>query len=45
LLFVAPMCIFVIPAHFYLVSVLICAFLFVLMKRLAALGATSRFKS
>jgi len=34
LLFVAPMCIFVIPAHFYLVSVLICAFLFVLMKRL-----------
>jgi len=35
LLFVAPMCIFVIPAHFYLVSVLICAFLFVLMKRLS----------
>jgi len=34
LLFVAPICIFVIPAHFYLVSVLICAFLFVLMKRL-----------
>ena len=34
LLFVAPMCIFVIPAHFYLVSVLICAFLFVLVKRL-----------
>jgi Glycosyltransferase family 87 len=34
LLFVAPMCIFVIPAHFYLVSVLICGFLFVLMKRL-----------
>jgi hypothetical protein len=34
LLFVAPMCIFVIPAHFYLVSVLICTFLFVLMKRL-----------
>ena len=45
LLFVAPMCIFLIPGYFYLVAVVICAFLFVLMKRLAALGATSRFKS
>ena len=41
LLFVAPMCIFVIPAHFYLVSVLICAFLFVLMKLMKRLPEQS----
>ena len=33
LMLVAPMLVFVIPGHFYLVSLLICGFLFVLVQR------------
>jgi hypothetical protein len=45
LLFVAPMCVFVIPGHFYLLAILICVFLYVLTMVQGELGQKSKADS
>jgi hypothetical protein len=45
LLFVAPMCVFVIPGHFYLLAILICLFLYVLTMVQSELGKPSKAAS
>jgi alpha-1,2-mannosyltransferase len=42
-LLVAPMCIFLIPDHFYLLSLLLCAFMVILVKRFSSRPASTQF--
>jgi len=45
LLFVAPMSVFVIPGHFYLLAILICVFLYALTMVQGELGQKSKADS